>query len=200
MMIPNGIEIQKYTELNDIESKKKKILVMGRLQRFKNVQTILEAISKIDMGDWRVEVIGDGPYRQQLEELTETLGIADVVAFHGWIRNNSQEQFEFLKEASIYVSASQFENCPMSVIEATLSGCYPILSDIPAHRQLIEEDRFFFDTNDANDLATKLMKRMNMGIVEFQHNLDKYSWNNIIPQYEEILKKAKESYNNAAGI
>ena len=125
-----------------------------------------------------------------MEKLTREYQLSESVFFHGWLDNGSPEQLEFLRKASIYVTASRFENCPMSVIEAAASGCYPLLSDIPAHRQLIPEDEYHFVMNDEVQLAQKLQQRINAGICENGVDVTDYTWDNIIMKYEAVLGRA----------
>ncbi len=192
--IPNGIEWDKWHQCGKAEYKQKKILIMGRLQKFKNVQMIFYALNLVDLGEWQVEILGDGPFRQELEELSSVLGLSDRVHFRGWIDNGTEEQIRFVKEASLYISASQFENCPMSVIETAAAGCYPLLSDIPAHRQLIAEDSCFFKLDDLEGLAEKI-QRVIMGRkqgIENMADISRFDWKNIIQQYEALLYRASE--------
>jgi len=196
--IPNGIEWDKWHQCGKPEYKQNKILIMGRLQKFKNVQMILCALNLVDLGDWQGEILGDGPYRQELEELSFELGLSDRVHFRGWIDNGTEEQIRFVKEASLYISASQFENCPMSVIETAAAGCYPLLSDIPAHRQLIAEDVFFFKLDDLERLAEKMQKVITdrkQGIENIA-GISRFDWKNIIQQYEALLYRASEAGMN----
>ncbi len=190
--IPNGIEWDKWHKCDRAEYKQNKILIMGRLQKFKNVQMILQALNLVDLGDWKVEILGDGPYRQELEELSSVLGLSDKVRFRGWIDNGTEEQIMFVKETSLYISASQFENCPMSVIETAAAGCYPLLSDIPAHRQLIADDACFFKLEDLHGLAEKIQKVVTDGKQDIENKADilRFDWKNIIQQYEELLHRA----------
>lgn len=193
--IPNGIEWDKWNKCGKTEYKQNKILIMGRLQRFKNVQMILQALKWIDLGNWQVEILGDGPYRQELEEMSFVLGLSDKVHFHGWIDNGTEEQIRFVKEASLYISASQFENCPMSVIETTAAGCYPLLSDIPAHRQLIADDEYFFKLDDLEGLAEKIQRVITdrkQGIENIA-DISRFDWKNIIQQYEALLYRVSEA-------
>lgn len=188
--IPNGIDWDRYFALANEKAKEKRILIMGRLQKFKNVQTILSALSNCILTNWRVDVLGDGPYREELENLCRELKLQDMVTFYGWIDNKSEEQLEIIKKASIYITASKFENCPMAVIEAITAGCYPLLSDIPAHRQLVKQDEYFFEVNNYMQLADKL----NDAIKKIESNdwdiIDtrKYDWKEILIQYEEIFE------------
>lgn len=188
--IPNGIDIPKYQSLAKEYNKKNKILIMGRLQNFKNVQMVLNAVSKVDLKGWTVEILGDGPYRKELERLVVELGLSSVVTFRGWIVNSSEEQISYLREATVYISASRFENCPMSVLETIAAGCYPLLSDIPAHRQLIPESQYYFGVDDVDMLVDKIQERVDYGVYVFEYNLDKYEWENIIIQYMDLFKAA----------
>lgn len=190
--IPNGMEFEKWHNCAVAENKGKRILIMGRLQKFKNVQMILYALGSVDLGEWSVDILGDGPYRKELEQITSELGLEAKVYFHGWIDNGTDEQLEFVKKASVYISASQFENCPMSVIEAVAAGCYPLLSDIPAHRQLLEADEYYFKLGDIQGLSEKVSALISENGLENKKDIDvsRYDWKNIIGQYDDILQKA----------
>lgn len=190
--IPNGIDWDKFHSLKEKQNKQKSILIMGRLQSFKNVQTIIQALSKVDLSEWHVDILGDGPYRPELEKQVEELHLSDKITFHGWIDNGTKEQLQFIEQASIYISASRIDNCPMSVIETIASGCYPLLSDIPAHRQLVTGDEYFFEMNNADQLsdliADKIEKNENGKAI--LPDVSMYDWNNVIPRYMELMENA----------
>lgn len=191
-LIPNGLDVDTYMNLHFPDNKKeKRILLMGRMQKSKNMQTVLRAISLVDLKDWQIDILGDGPYREELQMLVEQLKLTDKVVFHGWIDNHSPEQLAFLQKASVYITASHFENCPMAVLETIAAGCYPLLSDIPAHRQFIEEDKYFFKMDDADELADKLQYLINSGSMWYKKNsaidVSAYDWAKIILQYEKLL-------------
>ncbi len=190
--IPNGLNVEKYRDLIRGKEKEKRILLMGRMQKFKNIQTVLNAMAKVDMEGWKVDILGDGPYRERLEKLSVELGLADCVKFYGWIDNNSKEQLEFLQKAAIYITASWYENCPMAVLETIAAGCYPLLSDIPAHRQIVSDEEFYFQKDDVQGLAEK-MKRVMKKFPYLTNRIDveKYDWNNVMIQYEQVLKEAR---------
>ncbi len=196
--IPNGVEYELFSKLNDLQNKQKKILVMGRIQKFKNVQLIVEAFSKIKEKDgWTLTIVGDGPYKDSLVELINYLGIRDMVQLTGWLDNKSEPLLNIISSASIYVSASTFENCPMSVIESTIAGCYPLVSDIPAHRQLLPADNLF-SLDSADELISKLSSRIEMGIGNNNLDLSKYSWKNIAPRYEQLMSETIKNSDKQA--
>lgn len=190
-IIPNGIELETYLPLKKRE-KKKHVIVMCRLQEAKNVQTVIRGfarfVSETEYGDWRLDVLGDGPYREILEKLVGELGIEDKVQFHGWIPNRSERQLELLGQAKIYVSASTFENCPMSVLEALAAGVYPLVSDIPAHRQILSVEDQLFGTNDVVKLSEKLMEAAQLTDWSLPIDISTYDWNAVMQKYEEVLQ------------
>lgn len=187
--VPNGIDWNKFHSLSVTQNKGKKVLIMGRLQRFKNVQTVIHALAKSELGEWHADILGDGPYRGELEKLVEELQLSDRITFHGWIDNGTKEQLQFVQQASLYISASRVENCPMSVIEAIAAGCYPLLSDIPAHRQLVSGEEYFFETNNSNQLSELIMNKIRMienGRVRIP-DVSGYDWKNVMKRYVKLL-------------
>ena len=196
--IPNGIDIDRSKPCKG--KKNKQILMMGRLQEAKNFHIVLKAVSLISIeswNSWHVNILGDGPYREELEKLCIQLGIEDRVTFCGWIENGSREQLAHLEKAAVYISASRFENCPMSVIEAMSSGCYPLLSDIDGHRQFFqnipETNRYFFEADDAHMLAGRLEALVRQGvegISAVEIDLSPYRLSAVSEKYIRILRKA----------
>lgn len=190
-LIPNGLDIAKYKKLSERGVKENRILLMGRMQKSKNMQIIFKAFSKVNLSGWKVDVLGDGPCRTELEGLVKKLKLVDNVKFHGWIDNSSSEQMGYLQRASIYITASYFENCPMAVLETIAAGCYPLLSDIPAHRQLVADDEYYFSADDIHGLAKKLEGIIGKSAIDLRNNIDvtRYEWDNIIKQYEDVLQE-----------
>ena len=191
--ISNGINYELFHKLNDVSKKQKKILVMGRIQRFKNVQFIVEAFSKIKGYDeWSLEIVGDGPYRKDIDELIERLGIQSRVHLLGWLDNKSKPLLDALSSASIYISASQFENCPMAVIESVVAGCYPLVSNIPAHKQMLPKEHLFA-LDDGTELVEKMRERMALGECNSNIDMRKYDWKVITAQYKCLMDEAVKS-------
>lgn len=144
--IPNAVDIVAIrnavpAELADLYGDKKLILVVGRLIPSKAVEIILKAVSILTGPDeYKVLVIGEGPMRQQLEALIETLGVDDRVDMLPF----QSRWWGWLKRASALVSMSRSEGQPNVVLEAMAAGCPLIMSDIPEHREILSEDSAIF--------------------------------------------------------
>ena len=159
LRIPNGLDMAKYRANG--AAKERRVLLMGRMQPSKNIQTVFRAAARIPeapWAGWSVEALGDGTFRPELERLCEELGLQGLARFHGWVENGSEAQLDLLRRSAIYVSASHFENCPMAVLEAMAAGCRLLLSDIDGHRQFFGSDAeaLFFPADDADALAAAL--------------------------------------------
>lgn len=191
-LIPNGIELDFYRRIQDDFSKKKRILVMSRLNEAKGVQDVLKAYAELSLPDWKLQIVGDGPYKTELVELSKKLEIEDRVDFCGWVEHKGDSYKQYLGQASIYISGSRFENCPMSVIEAAAAGCQVILSDIPGHRNLMNDNCLYYSCSDIDRLSKLIVKscsqtKYNRVVAD---DLKSFDWCSIIDRYLQLVNKS----------
>jgi glycosyltransferase involved in cell wall biosynthesis len=182
--IANGLDLSRFKPMK----KEKKILVVARLFQNKGIQDILDALKGIDLGGWRVDIVGDGPFRNILMEKAYANGLKDTVRFLGWIDNDSMEMKKLYGTSSIFISASYFESFGLTVLEAVSAGCYPLISDIGGHRFIINDDRFFFQKENIEDLRLKLDYLIKHKIVGLKINIKRFSWSNVIKDYISLLE------------
>jgi glycosyltransferase involved in cell wall biosynthesis len=72
---------------------------------------------------------------------------------------------EFLSEASIFVHPAKYEPFGLAALEAGLSGCALILSEIPTLREIWKDSALYFNVNDKNsfkEAISKLIKDDNL--------------------------------------
>lgn len=102
-------------------------LAVGNLLPVKGHATLLRAFATVAgrHPDSRLRLIGDGPLRGDLEQLSTDLGIAGHVAFLG-VREPAVVREEMLRSEALVVS-SQFETFGVVVIEALSCGL-PVVS------------------------------------------------------------------------
>ncbi len=187
-LIPNGVEVSDGA-VPDSE-KDKVILMMGRMQRSKGFQTALKALARVKLNGWRVEIAGDGPYRPALEELARVLEMESSVDFRGWIAHGSREHGELLRKAAVYISASEYENCPVTVLEAAAAGCRVLLSDISAHRDMMGDQAMYFPVGDEGALARLLGECLVQDVRALRYDLKAYAWPSVIAEYEALYRVA----------
>lgn len=83
----------------------------------------------------RLVVANDGSLRRELEAWVQAQGLADRVRFVG--RLDAGAQAEWYGQAQWYVSLPRSDSVAVSVIEAMAHGALPVLSDLPANRELV---------------------------------------------------------------
>jgi len=115
LVIPNGIAVDKFRPA----SKKDQILVATRLVERKGVQYLIKALAGADIG-WPAIIVGSGEYEAELQSLNDELGRPARLV--GWLDNESDEFRDLLEQCAIYVLPSDFENFPVSLLEAMAAG------------------------------------------------------------------------------
>jgi len=105
----------------------------------------------------RLVVANDGSLRGALEHQALALGMAHAVQFVG--RLDPATQARWYERAQWYVSLPASDSVAVSVLEAMAHGCIPLLSDLPANRELVRDDdngRIVGEAVDAKALQTLL--------------------------------------------
>src|SRR5262249_7975840 len=104
------------------------VVFLGRLRKYKGAQHAIRAFPSVvaRVPAARLRIVGDGPYRGELERMTRALGIADRVDFLGAV--SQQGKVEALNEAQIAVCPSPKEGWGLTVIEANACGAPVVAS------------------------------------------------------------------------
>ena len=85
------------------------------------------ALPLLQSGLARFRVVGDGPERNRLEQLTKSLGIEKQVSFCGWLGH--AEVLNHMRSADVMVFPSIRETGGGVVFEALASGAVPVVAD-----------------------------------------------------------------------
>ena len=79
------------------------VLTVGRVNYYKGVEYFVRAASEIDVEATFI-VVGEGPRRQSLERLANSLGVEDTVTFSGWV--DDETLAACYQEADLFVLPS----------------------------------------------------------------------------------------------
>jgi glycosyltransferase involved in cell wall biosynthesis len=112
------------------------ILFAGRLTAQKNISILGQAISHALEQSNAVAVIGgEGELDAELESIFRKRGLSDRIRMPGFLPSARS----WMKHASVFVSVSLFEGMPNAVMEAMACGCPLVVSDIPPHREILDD-------------------------------------------------------------
>lgn len=117
------------------------LISIGRLVPKKNMDIIIKAFSEIKdlYADLNLIIVGDGPEKDNLDQLIVSLGLKERVFMTG----NLSNPYPYLKKAEIFILASQWEGFGMVIVEALCLGIPVIATDIDAGpRQILGNHEF----------------------------------------------------------
>lgn len=116
-ILPPGLDISEFEKIEPHQKEEKTILYVGRLEAYKGVQYIIEALSNLK--EYRLVIIGEGPYDQNLKTLSQKSNPDRI----SWLKNISRtDLLKYYKSADVFVMLSKHESYGISVAEALASG------------------------------------------------------------------------------
>ena len=97
-----------------------------------------------------------GKFQGELVRLADELGMGEAISFGGGYKMSELPQI--LSQHNVYVSASLFDGASLSLMEAMAAGLFPVVSDIPANREWLEDGKtaLLFPTGDWKCLGRQL--------------------------------------------
>lgn len=162
-----GVDLKRFfPQEGRLRRKKVKILFVGRLDPRKGILDLLQAVKKLKQEDGEtkpreqqfcLEVVGDGPRRQQAKEFVKQHALDDVVEFVG--RVSDEELTRRYREADIYCSpAKQEESFGVVLLEAMASGLPIVAYGNQGYREVLTGRlaEFLVRPGDIEGLAGKL--------------------------------------------
>ena len=193
--IPNiiGEPFENQPEIS-LENKENLISFVGRLDREKNAIALLEIFkeSKIHT-DWKLQIIGDGSERKNLEQFVEKNQLQDRVIFYG--TKTSEEILKLLRRSKIFGFTSLKEALPTVLLEAMFCGnaiisynCNYGPSDIVKNNS-----GFLIDVNNKEDFIQKLEmltnsdEKLEKMMESASKEAQNWKQNEILKKWQEII-------------
>jgi len=123
------------TEEPEIPLPRDFIISVGRLVRNKNYSQLITAFADQSCNEHLI-ILGEGEERAALQELIETLNLADRVTMAGHIKNPAP----IVRRAKYFISSSLNEGFPNAMVEAMILGVPIVASNCPSGPAEILED------------------------------------------------------------
>jgi glycosyltransferase involved in cell wall biosynthesis len=178
------------------------LLFVGRLTEKKGVQFLIEAMPKVteQYPDAKLLVIGSGEQEQSLTHLAQNLGISESVIFHGGVPNSELPAYfataDIFIGPSVTASGGDTEGFGLTFVEAGMSGCFVIGTDVGGIGDIIENGKTGFLVPEKNpEILAETIKMILDRKESLAHikkktrnNLcERYDWSAIAQKYIEIL-------------
>lgn len=163
-VIPNPFKVPdvKAEELLSKKSRYPIISFLGRLIPRKNIISLIKAFKLLqqERRNTKLVVMGGGPQIGTLKKLVIDLKLREHVIFTGRV-SDRRAMCLFLR-SWIVTNPSYYEGGQSySVLEGMSLGNIPVISDIPLHRDIVENtvfEKFMFPSNNINSLYEKMLQ------------------------------------------
>ena len=178
------------------ESKPLRIVSVGRLVPQKNMSLLIDAFSLISdlFEDVTLTIYGEGPQRGMLERSIKQSNLQNRVFLPG----ASQDIFNQIKDAAVFVMPSNYEGFPNALLEAMALKIPVISTDFRTGvaREIVTKDRgLVVPCHDKQALATAmkqmienddLRRRIRRGNRDW---LEKYSVSSVVKMWEDAISR-----------
>jgi glycosyltransferase involved in cell wall biosynthesis len=198
-LIFNAIDFNKFYNVNNLSRPIDtiKIVSVGSLVDKKN-QILLVEIAQILKNlnlDFTIDILGEGPNRNKIQEYIDQLGLKTHVFLHG----NVEEVEHFLSASTYFMHTALYEPFGLVILEAMAAGLPVISLDGKGNRDLIidGENGFMIHQNNPQLFVDQLLKLHNdkalyrdiqKNSIEFskKYNIENYT-NELLKFYKSIV-------------
>ncbi len=208
-IVPLGIDMNEYNHLPDegkfkskhgIGSEERVILFLGRIHEIKGLDLLVKSFARISEDDVKLAIVGgDYGFKEELENLIETLDLTDKVIFPGVL--TGENKIEALVDCDIFIMPSRYESFTTSGLEAM--ACFkPLILTKNNHIQTWVKDNTGlvceFDEEDLSNCIETLLNDKSL-CERFGNNgrkliEDKYDWDKVSKQIESIYYDCINNY------
>ena len=128
------------------------LLALGRLHASKALDVLIKSI--VDLPNVHVWIAGEGPLRNELEQVALDLGVDDRIHFLGW----RSDRAALLQACDICVFPSRYEPFGTVFVQAWANKVPVICSRADGPRQFVKngEDGLLFDIDDTAGLTSAI--------------------------------------------
>lgn len=145
-LIPFGVDVDKFYPGQSSTDNVTRIGTIRTLTEKYGVEYLIKAFAEIckKYSNVQLEIVGDGPLRASLEQLTIELGVKDKVVFHGYINQNSsfEQYIKILQSLDVFaiLSILDSETFGVAAVEASACGIPVVATSVGGLPEVIEAE------------------------------------------------------------
>lgn len=198
--IPLGVDTKKFKPDQKRNDDELRIVSVARLTDHKGLPFLIQAMKILKDKNYPISltIIGDGPLRDYLKNMVDSLFINDAIEFIEYIPY--EQMPNVYNKYNIFILVSVVEVFGMAVLEAKASGLPSILTKIGGLADLIEEgeDGLYVLERDSESIVLAVEALMCPNVIqEFarkarENAIKKYDWEKIATDYSSQISKVRK--------
>lgn len=168
------------------------LMFSGRLEPVKQVDNIIEAVSRLEPEfDLTLVILGDGSRRSELEELADSILDETPIHFFGRVEHDSIPVH--LNASDVFMLASAMENHPIALKEAVACGTYSVAPAIGRIPQIVADGTgCVYDDNTPEGLKAALREVLSEGLHRCESRQDRSvrfaDWNDAAAEIIDLFR------------
>lgn len=129
--------------------------ILNRHKGTDHIPRVARKILELGTSDFEVIIIGDGPDRDAVEDLSRRLGVLEKISFAGWQENIPA----WMKSFDVLLVPSRFEPFGLVVCEALAMGTRVVAFDVGGISEAMagSEDAFLVPPDDSDAMAKAII-------------------------------------------
>lgn len=133
-----------------------KFVSVGSLIHRKGYDILIRAFAKLKISNFRLQIIGGGNLRKDLQDLIDRNGLSNHISLLG--RKNKEEIVEILSQSDVFVLSSRAETFGVVYIEAMMLGLPVIATSCGGPEEFVQKsDGILIPTDNVDALAEALL-------------------------------------------
>jgi len=194
--IPNNISIEQY-QFKERRHCDPKLLYVRCFDRTYNPTMAVEVLALVKKRYPSTTLCMVGPDKdgslKKCKDLTEKLGVDDSIRFTGKL--SKQEWHKLSEEYSIFINTTNFDNMPVSIIEAMALGLPIVSTNAGGLPYLLEDgrDALLVEKGNADQMAVRILELLADDCKAHDLSLngrekaESFDWNRVKKDWEQIL-------------
>ncbi len=197
--IPNSLAMANY-KFAKREPAKGRILWVRSFHKIYNPGMAVRMVSRLRKENFPVTLCMVGPDKDgslaEAQELCRQLDVADYVTFTGWL--SKEAWIKRSEDCDIFLNTTNFDNMPVSVIEAMALGLPVVSTNAGGMRFLIEggRDGILVDIEDEEAMAAALRSVMtDQSLADrlataARKKAEGFGWEHVLPLWLELINQS----------
>lgn len=197
-IIHNGVDTDKFypsdSRVYISETGEIRILFVSRLIERKGLQFVIPKLKYIQEKSKKklhLIIVGNGPYRENLEKIVAENKCGTIISFEG--QKEKSELLPYYQNADVFILPSKKEGMPNVVLEAMACGLPIVMTPCEGSKELVTDNGIISPIDEFADNLAKLCMdeemRKNMGENSLRRVKEHFRWESIAQRYIQVLER-----------